>query len=966
LEERRLLYAGALDPTFGVHGVSVISLGYPLHLPPLNSFANATALDASGNIVIAGNIEDQGGVSSMLVERLNPYGVLDTTFNGTGYELLPNPVGFQAGAGGVAMDAQGKIVVAGTATEANSATEIVVERLNPDGSPDLSFGTNGMVLFGDSYGGSLTGVAMTIQHDGKIIVTGHDAFNPGPTFVSYFALVRLNHDGSVDQSFSSSNIPSLPPQPGLALTDLKQGPPGADDGEPDSLAIAPDGTIAVAGASAFNCMGAMVVDHSDGSLDTNFGGNGIWVGYTTPYGFEAHGVTFQPDGKIVMVGDGALTSNLTLVNFNVSRFLPNGGLDPSFGSGGTVNLTFPDTIGGATARTVALQLNGKIVVAGSSDDGPKHGGANFALARLNLDGSLDTSFNFNGLVTTDIFSRGNPDSVNALALQPDGKIVAVGDTLDAFGNNAVAVARYLGDPGQLNCIPNPPGGHLIGESAGLASVIVQRTDGATGTVTVDYATSDGTATAGADYTPVSGTLTFPDGQTSQTINIPLLDDGTLEGGSETINVTLSNPTGGATPGTQTTTQVTILDPDLLTNPATATEGMPFTRVLARFAGSNPAVAIGDYAASINWGDAATAPDITPGVLSPDPRGGFDVTGTHTYAEEGTYAVTVTMTGGDNISGGTTITVGDATLTAAAVNLNVIGTKNFSGPVATFKDTDPAGTASDYTATIAWDDGTTTTGNATTGMITGTGPFTISASHVFGSFSGTHQITVVITDAVGSKTSVTDTVTDPTPSERYVIQLYQDLLGRAADPAGLASWSGLLDAGTPRTQVALAITQSQEYRQDEVQALYAHYLYRNADPAGLAAFTQLLVSGGTVEQVAAAMVSSAEYYQNRSGGTNTGFLDDLYHDALGRTIDPSGASFFRQALTDGEGRGQVAAALFGSTEYRQDLVQSYYRNYLHRPADASGLADFVNALADGTTDDQVLATVLGSEEFFTTL
>jgi hypothetical protein len=210
------------------------------------------------------------------------------------------------------------------------------------------------------------------------------------------------------------------------------------------------------------------------------------------------------------------------------------------------------------------------------------------------------------------------------------------------------------------------------------------------------------------------------------------------------------------------------------------------------------------------------------------------------------------------------------------------------------------------------------------------------------------------------------VVDPTPTELYVMQLYQDLLGRAADSASLESWSGQLDTGTSRTQVALAIAHSQEYRQDEVQALYAHYLYRNADPAGLAAFTQVLANGGTLEQVAAEIVASPEYYQNRVGSTNVGFLAALYEDALGRPIDPTGEAFFSQGLAGGASRSQVAAALFASTEYRQDLVEGYYQSFLHRRADAAGLTSFVEALASSTPDEAVQATILGSEEFFTKL
>ena len=142
---------------------------------------------------------------------------------------------------------------------------------------------------------------------------------------------------------------------------------------------------------------------------------------------------------------------------------------------------------------------------------------------------------------------------------------------------------------------------------------------------------------------------------------------------------------------------------------------------------------------------------------------------------------------------------------------------------------------------------------------------------------------------------------PTPNQSYVAALYQDLLHRDADAAGLAAWSGLLDQGVSRMQVALDIEQSPEYRQDEIQSLYTHYLLRQADPAGLAAFTNFLAQGGTLEQVAADIVGSPEYYQTRGGGTIQGFLTALYEDVLGRSIDPNGQSVFGQALAAGATR-----------------------------------------------------------------
>jgi hypothetical protein len=289
---------------------------------------------------------------------------------------------------------------------------------------------------------------------------------------------------------------------------------------------------------------------------------------------------------------------------------------------------------------------------------------------------------------------------------------------------------------------------------------------------------------------------------------------------------------------------------------------------------------------------------------------------------------------------------------------VHGNLNFSGTVATFTDSNPGATASDFSAVIVWDDN-----SASAGTVGGTGPFTVSGTHTFLAFKNLHIMSVTIFDQGGSTATVTDDVTDPTANEVFVMQVYQNLLHRPADAAGLAFWSGLLDHGASRTQAVLGIEQSLEYRQDEVQALYAHYLHRHADPAGLAVFANFLAHGGTLEQVAADLVGSGEYYQTRAGGTNAGFLEALYRDALGRNIDPSGQSLFGRELSSGANRRDIASAVFASGEYRQDLVQGYYHSILGRSAGHGGLALFTDALAGSTRDEAVMADIFASEEFF---
>ena len=246
---------------------------------------------------------------------------------------------------------------------------------------------------------------VALQGDGKIVVVG------GGGSGADFALARYNTDGSLDTSFSGD---------GKLTTDFGSSDAGA------AVAVQGDGKIVAVGGSAGDF--ALARYNPNGSLDTSFSGDGKQTTDFGGFGQVAAGVALQGDGKIVVAGNGGSTGNS--VDFALARYNTDGSLDTSFSGDGKQKTDFGDF---DVATGVALQADGKIVAVGVT----RAGGGDFALARYNPNGSLDTSFSGDGKQTTDF---GGSDGANGVVLQGDGKIIAVGDS--GAGDGDFALARY--------------------------------------------------------------------------------------------------------------------------------------------------------------------------------------------------------------------------------------------------------------------------------------------------------------------------------------------------------------------------------------------------------------------------------------------------------------------------------------------------------------------------------------------
>jgi hypothetical protein len=198
------------------------------------------------------------------------------------------------------------------------------------------------------------------------------------------------------------------------------------------------------------------------------------------------------------------------------------------------------------------------------------------------------------------------------------------------------------------------------------------------------------------------------------------------------------------------------------------------------------------------------------------------------------------------------------------------------------------------------------------------------------------------------------------NENYVNSLYGLLLNRAVDSQS-PFWVNLLNNGASPAFVVRAIEGSTEFITNEVALVYQTYLHRAPDPTSQF-FVSLLQAGASIDQVAAAITGSPEY-SALNGGTNSGFLNALYQEVLGRAGDAAGLAYWQQLLAGGVSLGAVTTAFFTSTEYRADLVQANYQNFLRRQAAADEQAIWLQALATGKQSEDVLAGILGSPEGF---
>ncbi len=335
------------------------------------------------------------------IEIFSQSGTLDQTFGNNGIFINDS---FGPAYPSIVQE-DGKIIV----ISSGSGGGILLWRFNPEGSTDNSFGNGGSANF--TFEGQLNdGKAIALQENGKILVTAYYYPASGGGQEVDIAIIRCNVDGKIDSSFGANGLVTI----NMDVLDLVT-----------SLKIQSDGKIALCGdvrKSYYDQKRTFLLRlNPDGSMDETFGDAGIVITNYSEY-TKNKDLIIRTDGKLVT---GALYNvAASHAIYELQSFNMDGSIDNSFGKKGRAQFKFGAGENGTwntDLSAITLQPDGKIVCTGITGEDEN---ISMALCRFNADGSVDESFGENGGVITPYY--GEPENRD-ITLQPDGKILTVGD-----------------------------------------------------------------------------------------------------------------------------------------------------------------------------------------------------------------------------------------------------------------------------------------------------------------------------------------------------------------------------------------------------------------------------------------------------------------------------------------------------------------------------------------------------------
>ncbi len=433
-----------LDPGFGVGGVGLVGVMDAVSAPPLGF-----ALQPDGELVVCGARPDAPFTPTFLVARFGVDGVLDTGFGSQGRADIPLGTA-AARCHGVAVMADGRIVVAGEASGAQSTPGFGVARLTAQGILDPTFGNgSGIVVHPFDAMPASQALGVVVRPDGRIVVAG-TAYRSAD--ISEMALLQLGADGVPDEGFGTA---------GEVLADFRSA--GWRASGALSVALDASGRLVVAGSAksiSGNTDFAAIRVLADGQLDPAFGA----AGYAAA-GFEGTGgqtldaatsVVIQRDGKLVLGGivdRGSALPNGSGIDMGVARFDAGGALDATFGNGGRTTIALDlvetdggDPVGADNLTALVEDAAGRLVLAGGSQ---ARGGVSTMVAtavRLQGDGTRDAGFGTDGVQTWELgLDEVGAQFFTGVALQ-GGRLVFGGIARrGASGEKDLFVARLFRD-----------------------------------------------------------------------------------------------------------------------------------------------------------------------------------------------------------------------------------------------------------------------------------------------------------------------------------------------------------------------------------------------------------------------------------------------------------------------------------------------------------------------------------------
>ena len=625
----RLNDNGTIDTTFNT-GTGPNSTIYSVAVYPTNS-------PFAGELLVGGQFTNVNSVLSPFLARLNVNGTLDTTFSAK--------VNINGTVRAVAIQGDGAILIGGDFTNVDGLMLNHIARLNPDGSLDTNF-TAGVTT---GFNGTVNAIA--VQADNRIMVAGQYTVANGVTRNN---ITRLLPSGAVDPSINFGDgangaVKALAIQPGDQMSVIAGSFTQYNDLPAGHIARIYGGSETGSGAFDFNLTSYTVhengiqaligVRRTGGTSGTNADGSGsVTVHFATADSNAVAGVNYIavstnvvfPPGEVlklipVMVMDD---SNIT-ANLIVSLNLSNPSAQTALGNQQPATLTIINDDSAVKFGLANYSVAKNILTGVANIDVARIGGSS-GYASVNLltttNGTAIDGTDFISTNLTVYFNPGDTDVVVQVPIInnviPEGNRTVVfaltnatGSLLYAPSNAVLTIVDTVQAPGQLFLASS---NYVTTSGAGTAYLTVLRTNGSSGAVSVNYATVAGTAQPGVDYGAVNGTVTFNDGDTSENIAVPIINNTAVQG-SVNLSVIISNPSGGASLLLPTNALLTIVNTNVgigfvsATNSAVATAG--FIQVNVQRVGNTNGVVTVNYATTNGTAIAGTNYLATSGLLT---------------------------------------------------------------------------------------------------------------------------------------------------------------------------------------------------------------------------------------------------------------------------------------------------------------------------------------------------------------